>query len=393
MPRLPIPGQDDSNWGDLLNQFLLVSHHEDGTQRPNSSAILVAAADALPVIKSAAHYVCDGTNDDETINQALTDLGAIGGLVQLSAGTFHCYGAIQMRTRTTLFGRGRGTILQAHGTWSAHDGEPIGAVIEPLDTGTSKTLVGYLAIDGNRWDGADVQGVYYHINDNSTFDEGPDAGHYFTDLYVYRTVQHGFHTKGERMRANKVTRVRVYNCGDEGNTVAHGFFVEHPDSFFVQCEAGSASGSGFYVAGSNNRFSNCKSWYSDLNGWHVAAVRNQFSACESQDNEQHGFYCGSGPNSFVGCHADSNSWNSDDPAGNHAQFDGFHLPWGGHIQLVGCSAYDKDEGGRGHQQRYGFFLGSSTEHCQLIGTVKDNVMGGVGGDGATHTANLVMVNG
>ncbi|MEM7130152.1 MAG: hypothetical protein AAF702_27730 [Chloroflexota bacterium] len=33
MARLPIPGSDDSTWGATLNEFLLVSHNEDGTLR------------------------------------------------------------------------------------------------------------------------------------------------------------------------------------------------------------------------------------------------------------------------------------------------------------------------------------------------------------------------
>src|SRR5690606_4898751 len=33
MARLPIPNSDGDSWGDVLNEFLLVSHHEDGTLR------------------------------------------------------------------------------------------------------------------------------------------------------------------------------------------------------------------------------------------------------------------------------------------------------------------------------------------------------------------------
>lgn len=31
MPRLPIPGQDGGIWGNLLNEYLSVSHNPDGT--------------------------------------------------------------------------------------------------------------------------------------------------------------------------------------------------------------------------------------------------------------------------------------------------------------------------------------------------------------------------
>lgn len=33
MPRLPVPGADDDNWGAILNEYLLVSHELDGRQR------------------------------------------------------------------------------------------------------------------------------------------------------------------------------------------------------------------------------------------------------------------------------------------------------------------------------------------------------------------------
>lgn len=33
MARLPIPGEDDGIWGDILNEYLLVGHAEDGTHR------------------------------------------------------------------------------------------------------------------------------------------------------------------------------------------------------------------------------------------------------------------------------------------------------------------------------------------------------------------------
>ncbi|OJU87783.1 hypothetical protein BGO17_02245 [Candidatus Saccharibacteria bacterium 49-20] len=34
--RLPIPGKDDGRWGDILNEYLLVSHTEDGSLRSNA---------------------------------------------------------------------------------------------------------------------------------------------------------------------------------------------------------------------------------------------------------------------------------------------------------------------------------------------------------------------
>ncbi len=36
MPRLPIPGQDSGQWGNLLNEYLGVSHNPDGTIKPGA---------------------------------------------------------------------------------------------------------------------------------------------------------------------------------------------------------------------------------------------------------------------------------------------------------------------------------------------------------------------
>jgi hypothetical protein len=33
MARLPIPGGDSGNWGEILNNFLSIEHNSDGTQK------------------------------------------------------------------------------------------------------------------------------------------------------------------------------------------------------------------------------------------------------------------------------------------------------------------------------------------------------------------------
>lgn len=358
---------------------------------PGIQSILVAAVDAPEALKTVAHYQCNGTADQQEINQAIQELGTRGGLVQLSEGTFTCSGAVRLNGRISLVGKGRATVLQAVGTWAAFDGTTPGALIESASDGIEKTMVAMLALHGNRYgDAADVKGIYYNITTKELFEEGPDAAHTFRDLYITLTKRHGLHIKGQHMRGCQLSNIRIFGVGKDGETVAHGYLAECPDNFFNQCESGGSSGSGFYVNGTNLHFVNCKSWYSGLTGWQIMKPRGQFASCEAQDNVEHGFYIGTGPTSLVGCHADSNSWNRDAPT---ADFDGFHLPWGKRIQLIGCSAYDKDEGGRGNWQRYGFYLGNSTDLCQIIGTAQDNAVASTGGNGVGNAGNLVMVAG
>ncbi|BDU39399.1 hypothetical protein [Vibrio nigripulchritudo] len=385
----------------FISQLTNANEHKPqesrATQKTNSDSdhffgLIVAAKNASARDKGAAHYVCNGRNDQNVINQALVDLGSKGGVVHLTPGTYVCKGAIKMRHRTSLLGSGRATILKAVGTWTSQDGEQ-GAVIEPLNSRIHISRVGFLSINGNRYNGANVQGIYYHINSKGDFDEGSDAIHHFEDIYIYETNQHGFHVAGSYMRATKASNIRVYNVGDEGaaeGNKAHGFFIASPDGMYHQCDAGSSAGHGFYVDHANNHFTNCKAWYSGLNGWNIRSVRGMYSVCEAQDNSGHGFYIDAGPNSLTSCHADSNSWQSDDPS---ADFDGFHIPWGEHIQLIACSAYDKNESNRGHWQRYGFYLGRYAEHVQILGTTIDNNIGSTGGAGITGPTNSVQVTG
>lgn len=49
--RLPIPGQDDGTWGDILNEFLTTEHNADGTLK-KASAITSAQTDATNALNA-----------------------------------------------------------------------------------------------------------------------------------------------------------------------------------------------------------------------------------------------------------------------------------------------------------------------------------------------------
>jgi parallel beta-helix repeat protein len=70
---------------------------------------VVAANDSQN--KDKADYVCDGTNDEEEIQDALDILPASGGEVRLLEGTYNIEASINLDTNQTLRGDGRNTIL------------------------------------------------------------------------------------------------------------------------------------------------------------------------------------------------------------------------------------------------------------------------------------------
>jgi hypothetical protein len=70
MPRLPTPGSDTDNWGVLLNEFLRVSHREDGTLKNCYTALNVRDFGAKG----------DGQTDDQAaIQNAIDTAGQAGG--------------------------------------------------------------------------------------------------------------------------------------------------------------------------------------------------------------------------------------------------------------------------------------------------------------------------
>ncbi len=76
-------------------------------------SLTVAASDAGDASKGSADYLCDGVNDEDTIQEAIEALPAGGGRVLLSEGTFEVEraGVITLSGRETLQGLGSSTVL------------------------------------------------------------------------------------------------------------------------------------------------------------------------------------------------------------------------------------------------------------------------------------------
>jgi len=84
----------------------------DGTMKfPMGATVVVAASDSKN--KAGAHYVCDGTDDQEEIQAAINALPATGGAVLLLDGTFSIKaGQLVIGDNVTLMGMGASTVLK-----------------------------------------------------------------------------------------------------------------------------------------------------------------------------------------------------------------------------------------------------------------------------------------
>ncbi len=209
MARLPIPGSDSDQWAQILNDFLLVSHNADGTQRfdsipPHSVELrdldvknpidqpitnLVLTNDSArlvwrsisDVIKDTINIPLnrlqinvldfgakgDGKTDDTEAIQNAINFAANGGTINIPRGTYLIRGVKIKKHGITITGEARfGTRLVRHsGT------QPL---IEVSGTGTLDNHIKYGSITS--------------ITLNNNYKSGVMLKSYFADNFVYRDV-------------------------------------------------------------------------------------------------------------------------------------------------------------------------------------------------------------
>lgn len=67
MSRLPVPGSDNGNWGDILNDYLLQSHRADGTLKPIPQTSITDLTIDLANKANLSHYHTANNITDSTV--------------------------------------------------------------------------------------------------------------------------------------------------------------------------------------------------------------------------------------------------------------------------------------------------------------------------------------
>jgi hypothetical protein len=222
MTRLPKPGGDAGKWAELLNEYLLVAHNEDGTPREdklNALAATVGLTD-LRTINPAGQPIKDlilsndGTNlvwrkdialhvrdygatgdgvtDDTDAIQAAINAAATGGTIEFPRGTYMVRGLKIKAKGTQLVGaRGGVRIVRIGGT------EPL------IDMSGSGTMIGHLRYCS-----------IFSITLNGNDLPGPLLRSYYSDTCVYRDVSF-INCKGVATDFVEVWDTRMYDCSWE----------------------------------------------------------------------------------------------------------------------------------------------------------------------------------
>jgi parallel beta-helix repeat protein len=135
-----------ATWGNNLSDTL-----ETVCGSVNRAATLVvAASNSSDADKAAADYLCDGTDDQVQINQAIDAAAALtmgGGTVQLCSGQYNVAGSILLKSYITLRGVGRSSMLVVPNATNA-DIDVIKSANEAAPV--YHAIVSDLCIDGNK---------------------------------------------------------------------------------------------------------------------------------------------------------------------------------------------------------------------------------------------------
>lgn len=199
--------------------------------------LVVAASNAVSALN--ADYTCDGTNDQTEINTAITALGATGGIIHLTEGTFSITGAIQTSSSVILEGSGHGTILKIpDGNASTFD------MLE--GSAKSNVKVRDLVIDGNR---ANVSGTNkgieflnvtkFYIEDCIVQNTsgvgiyiGPTGGNQSTEGWIDNNELLNLATNGLEFNGSPTD---MFVCDNHFDTMANGMIMPSASSRYIIC--------------------------------------------------------------------------------------------------------------------------------------------------------------
>lgn len=372
MSRLPVPGADDNMWGAILNDFLQVSHNDDGSLKSGliaRGAWVAGTAYSVNdiVSRDGASWRCklahtsgstfsggvgstyweqwsqrqivfdvrdygakmDGSTDDTTAIQAAINAafnssattGGGGGIVYIPRG----------QTRITGLYLYNGVILQGAGMFatvltlnSNSNRSMISNHVSSDGVGANGEFVGVwdLTLDGNRsGQSATSHGIKFATNPanaNATNDAWFDTHQHVKNVRIRYCHDDGVNASNR----SEMRFENVYCSGCWGNS-----FNTSYDTFMTNCSSENAGLEGFYLDNGDIMLSNCKAWDSGkITASRGAGFRIEnsyayalLSSCSAQNNFAQGFYLRNNYGSILqACVADSNNYGSGNTASQYA---------------------------------------------------------------------------
>ena len=274
-----------------------------GSGNPSIPAsCLVVSSDMPAGYKAAAAsygvpvFVCDGTNDQYEINEAIKLAAPLTsrnagmpagaqqfGTVRLTGGRFNIAAPIRMLTGVAVEGAGWTTELRS----MANNGSGMFTLTSPSD---HATRVSSMWLNGNGAAGGTCNGIDFDMtasgNTSAYPDTNPDSYHVIEDLLITRFKSIGSRTSiklwstgTSNNRGNYLRQLQIRDSG------FHGIWLSSASDCSIDLvHIGSTGDTGIMVSGGNTRITNAKTFYSDNYGMQVSSGRSTIACFESQDD-------------------------------------------------------------------------------------------------------------
>ncbi len=195
------------------------SHVADGTQHAKTARFVIGTSTSGWTEKDC-DYLCDGTNDQEEIIQALNDLPATGGEIVILDGTYNITASINIpKDNVSLRGNGNATTLKR--MYNSTDTDS-GSTARGLITlnGKSGCKIQGLQIDGNKatYSASYNNGIYLYSSSNNTI-TGNTCNNNNNGIYLYSSSDNTI--TGNTCNNNNNHGIRLHSSSDNtitGNT-------------------------------------------------------------------------------------------------------------------------------------------------------------------------------
>lgn len=350
-----------------------VTDNGDSTVSVSTSGTAVSAA-TLVVASSTTtmtgDYTCDGTNDHVEIQAAIDSLGAAGGRVLLSEGTFGLGTTLTLNMDASQYiclqGQGKGTKLQTGG------GSNIDTITVSGANGQMWEIKD-LVIDGARSSVTAGSGIKISIDSTN------DTRAIIENVWIAQCDEHGIEMTNTDIRAIQFKNVFISGVDETC------FLLYGSDHYVTNCTADSGV-IGFQCNAGNSLYTANKAYYCET-GFDVDVARQQFTGNQAQDNTKDGFYLNAANLTLTGNYADSNNRDGSE-AGTFA---GINMSADADdCTVVGNTCHDR--GGTNYQD-YGIIVAAGVTGSRIgYNTLEDNLTGEISCGADEYTNNIIYSN-
>jgi len=325
------------------------------------ATIIVAASDSQQKYK--ADYICSGSGDQTTINNAISALPSGGGIIYLLEGTYNLTGPITItKSNVAIIGSGKATVLKR--MWNSSSDEGVITVGDATNA-YEGILIENLAIDGNK--GSYANSTNHAIFFKKYITKSKIKGNWIQNsagygIYFYATASGESNSyniiEGNDIRSN-LRGIYLYfssNNTISGNTVqGNGYGISPSYSSNNTITGNTVQGNGWYgvllYSSSNNTITGNTV---QGNGWYgvflySSSNNNTITGNTVQGNGYHGVLLSSSSNNTI-------SGNKIHDNGGSGAYDGISISSNSNANLISSNDITDTAG-------TGYAINISTSDC------------------------------